>query len=66
MDYSENPTDEQIRAQIRTYLATQPSLMQVTKRNIRDAVATSMPNADIQSKKALINQMIDDMLSGRT
>ena len=66
MDYSENPTDEQIRAQIRTYLATQPSLMQVTKRNVRDAVATSMPNADIQSKKALINQMIDDMLSGQT
>ena len=66
IDYTEDPTNEQIRSQIRSYLAAQPSLIQVTKRHVRDAVAASMPNADLSTKKALMNRMIDELLSGRS
>ncbi|KAL4403022.1 chitin synthase [Malassezia pachydermatis] len=62
--YAEDPTDEQIRSTIRAYLGAQPSLMQVTKRHVRQAVADAMPNADLTDKKDLMNQMIDDLLSG--
>ena len=55
---------DQIRAAITSFLAAQPSLMQVTKRHVREAVAAAIPNADLTSKKALINRMIDELLSG--
>ena len=61
---TEDPSDDQIRAAITSFLAAQPSLMQVTKRHVREAVAAAIPNADLTSKKALINRMIDELLSG--
>ena len=64
MDLCEDPSDDQLRSHIRLYLAAQPSLMQVTKRHVRDAVAASMPNADLSARKAAMNRMIDELLSG--
>nr|ANG56506.1 chitin synthase class V [Ustilago esculenta] len=59
-----DPTDEEIKSSVRTYLANQPSLMNVTKRSVREALAEAFPNADLSSKKQMINKAIDDTLSG--
>lgn len=63
-DPTRDPSDEQLRAAIRSYLAAQPTLMNVTKRDVREALATSMPNADLTSRRTKINMMIDELLSG--
>lgn len=65
MVYEEHPSEEQIRTAIQSYLAAQPSLMHVTKRDVRDAVAASMPHADLTGHKTLMNSMIDQLLSGQ-
>ncbi|WFD26289.1 chitin synthase [Malassezia nana] len=61
--YTQHPTEEQIRTAIQSYLASQPSLTDITKRHVRDAVAASMPHADLSGQKALMNHMIDELLS---
>ncbi|EPQ25956.1 uncharacterized protein PFL1_06412 [Pseudozyma flocculosa PF-1] len=61
---SAEPSDEDLQAAVRTYLANQPNLMSVTKRSVREAVTASFPNADLAGKKATINKAIDDTLSG--
>lgn len=60
-----SPTDAEIVLAVQTYLAQQPSLMNVTKRSAREAVMAAFPNAPtIKEKKALINKAIDDTLRG--
>ncbi|CDU26230.1 chitin synthase 6 [Sporisorium scitamineum] len=59
-----DPTDEEIKAVVQTYLANQPSLMNVTKRSVREALVAAFPNAELSSKKQMINKAIDDTLSG--
>ena len=59
-----DPTDEEIKSAVQTYLANQPSLMNVTKRSVREALVAAFPNADLGSKKQMINKAIDDTLSG--
>ncbi|WFD01439.1 chitin synthase [Malassezia obtusa] len=59
-----DPTEEQLRAAVQTYLAAQPSLMQITKRDVREALSASMPNADLRARRVQINMMIDELLSG--
>ncbi len=38
--------------------------MNVTKRSVREALVAAFPNADLSSKKQMINKAIDDTLSG--
>ncbi|PWN94368.1 chitin synthase 6 [Acaromyces ingoldii] len=65
MNLNPNPTDEDLVNAVRTHLAAQTDLMQVSKRSVREAVMLSFPNAtDLASRKARINQAIDDTLSG--
>ncbi|KAJ9479525.1 putative Chitin synthase 3 (putative) [Pseudozyma hubeiensis] len=59
-----DPTDEEIKSAVQTYLANQPSLMNVTKRSVREALVGAFPNAELSSKKQMINKAIDDTLSG--
>jgi chitin synthase len=59
-----DPTDEEIRAAVQTYLASQASLMSVTKRSVREALVAAFPNAELSSKKQMINKAIDATLSG--
>ncbi|WFD32263.1 chitin synthase [Malassezia sp. CBS 17886] len=61
---STNPSDAQIRAAVQSYLAAQPSLMNVTKRHVREAVTAAFPNAALDSRRARINQMTDELLAG--
>ncbi|KDN43897.1 glycosyltransferase family 2 protein [Tilletiaria anomala UBC 951] len=62
---STDPSDIEITQAVRTYLAAQPSLMNVTKRSAREAVIASFPNApSIADRKVLINKAIDDTLRG--
>ncbi|KAH8926724.1 glycosyltransferase family 2 protein [Atractiella rhizophila] len=61
---SDNPTDEELRSAIKSYLSTQ-DLMTVTKRTARDGLGALFPNADLSTRKAFINQTIDDTLQGR-
>jgi len=65
MVYEEHPSEEQVRTAIQSYLAAQPSLMHVTKRDVREAVAASMPHADLTGYKTTMNRMIDQLLSGQ-
>lgn len=61
-----SPSDTEIITAVQTYLAQQPSLMNVTKRSAREAVMAAFPNAPtIKEKKALINKAIDDTLRGQ-
>ena len=39
--------------------------MHVTKRDVREAVAASMPHADLTGHKTLMNRIIDQLLSGQ-
>ncbi|KAJ1581371.1 hypothetical protein NDA11_001953 [Ustilago hordei] len=59
-----DPTDEEIKAAVQTYLANQPSLMNVTKRSVREALVAAFPNAELGGKKQMINKAIDATLSG--
>lgn len=59
-----DPTDEEIKSAVQTYLANQPSLMNVTKRSVREALVAAFPNAELSYKKSMINKAIDDTLSG--
>ncbi|EST05335.1 DEK, C-terminal [Kalmanozyma brasiliensis GHG001] len=59
-----DPTDEEIKTAVQTYLANQASLMNVTKRSVREALGAAFPNAELSSKKQMINKAIDDTLSG--
>lgn len=59
-----DPSEAQLRAAVQSFLAAQPSLMQVTKRDVREALAASMPNADLSGRRIQINMMIDELLSG--
>ena len=65
MVYEEHPSEEQIRTAIQSYLAAQSRLMHVTKRDVREAVAASMPHADLTGHKTLMNRIIDQLLSGQ-
>lgn len=58
------PTDDEIVSAVRTYLSSQPNLMNVTKRSAREAVIASFPNADLTDRKAFINEKIDSVLAG--
>ncbi|PWZ03764.1 chitin synthase 6 [Testicularia cyperi] len=59
-----DPTDEELQSAVQSYLAHQASLMTVTKRSVREALASAFPNADLSSKKQTINKAIDATLSG--
>lgn len=60
-----DPTDEDLAVAVRQFLASQADLMQVSKRNVREAVVASFPNAkDLEDKKVIINKAIDETLSG--
>ncbi|GAA96153.1 glycosyltransferase family 2 protein [Mixia osmundae IAM 14324] len=61
---STDPTDEEITQAVRMYLSTQ-DLMRVTKRSTRDALADYFIHADLTNRKALVNQVIDRVLSGQ-
>ncbi|TFK24681.1 chitin synthase [Coprinopsis marcescibilis] len=57
-----NPTDEELFNALRTYLSTQ-DLMSVTKKTAREAIMAKFPRADLTTKKDLLNQSIDRILS---
>ncbi|EJD36764.1 hypothetical protein AURDEDRAFT_117013 [Auricularia subglabra TFB-10046 SS5] len=57
-----NPTDDELVAALRSYLATQ-DLMSVTKKTTREALAARFPKADLTSRKDFINESIDRILS---
>ena len=59
-----DPSDQELRAAVQTFLAAQPSLMHITKRDVREALSASMPNADLGKRRTQINMMIDELLSG--
>ena len=60
-----NPSEEQLREAVRSFLAAQPSLRNVTKRHVREALREAMPNADLASRKEDIHRIVDELLSGR-
>lgn len=60
-----NPTDDELKAAIVTFLGAQSDLYSVTKRNVRTAVEESFVNADLKSKKATLNSLIDQVLQGK-
>lgn len=61
----QDPTDEDLTDAVRHFLASQVDLMQVSKRNVREAVIASFPNAtNLMERKTTINKAIDDTLSG--
>ncbi|KAI0033324.1 glycosyltransferase family 2 protein [Vararia minispora EC-137] len=57
-----NPTDEELVQALRNYLSTQ-DLMTVTKKSTREAMMTRFPKADLESRKAFLNESIDKILS---
>ena len=59
-----DPSEQELRAAVQTFLAAQPSLMHITKRDVREALSASMPNADLGKRRTQINMMIDELLSG--
>ncbi|KAF9443985.1 glycosyltransferase family 2 protein [Macrolepiota fuliginosa MF-IS2] len=59
---AENPTDEELFQALRNYLSTQ-DLMTVTKKTVREAMASRFPKADLTSRKDFLNQSIDKILS---
>jgi chitin synthase len=65
VNLKQDPTDDDLATAVRQFLASQADLMQVSKRNVREAVVASFPNAkDLGDRKATINKAIDDILSG--
>lgn len=64
--YTPDPTHDEIVNAVQTFLTAQSDLMQVSKRSVREAVIASFPNAtaQLQARKAAINQAIDDTLCG--
>ncbi|UZJ51703.1 hypothetical protein CBS101457_001023 [Exobasidium rhododendri] len=65
INLKEHPSDDDLLNAVRQFLASQVDLMQVSKRNVREAVIASFPNAqDLPERKATINKAIDDTLSG--
>ncbi|BGP37180.1 hypothetical protein JCM10450v2_001087 [Rhodotorula kratochvilovae] len=57
-----NPSDEALFSTLQAYLAGQ-DLMSLSKRQARDGLAALYPNADLMSRKAKVNAMIDSILS---
>lgn len=62
-NYSTQPTDNELVAAVETYLLSQPDLMKVSKRDVREAVIASFPNANLEERKVRINSAIDETLS---
>ncbi|WFD36645.1 chitin synthase [Malassezia cuniculi] len=58
-------TDEQLAEAIRTFIAAQPSLMNVTKRDVRRALIGAMPNVNLAPHRARIGELVDEILSGK-
>ena len=57
------PTEDQIRAQVKTILAT-ANLMTVTKKQVRDDL-TAFFGVEMNPKKEFINKVIEDVLQGK-
>ncbi|QRW02326.1 chitin synthase [Ceratobasidium sp. AG-Ba] len=62
---STNPTDEELLAVLRHYLASQ-DLFTVTKKSAREAVMQRFPKADLTSRKEFLNKSIDTILTENT
>ncbi|CAO1625037.1 unnamed protein product [Parajaminaea phylloscopi] len=61
-----DPTDEDLKSAIVTFLGNQADLYSVTKRQVRTAIEDSFVNADLKGKKAVLNGLIDQVLQGKT
>ncbi|KAG9108473.1 hypothetical protein FRC07_007552 [Ceratobasidium sp. 392] len=59
---STNPTDEELLAVLRHYLASQ-DLFTVTKKSAREAVMQRFPKADLTGRKDFLNKSIDTILT---
>ncbi|CAE6439835.1 unnamed protein product, partial [Rhizoctonia solani] len=59
---STNPTDEELLAVLKHYLASQ-DLFSVTKKSAREAVAQRFPKADLADRKDFLNKSIDTILT---
>ncbi|PWN24363.1 hypothetical protein BDZ90DRAFT_122125 [Jaminaea rosea] len=59
-----NPSEEELRTAIITFLGAQADLYHVTKRQVRTAVEDCFVNADLKSKKATLDRLIDAVLKG--
>lgn len=59
-----DPNEEDIASAVRTFLARQPDLMKVSKRDVREAIIAAFPNAPaIAVTKAKVNRAVDDTLA---
>ncbi|PWN35402.1 uncharacterized protein FA14DRAFT_189370 [Meira miltonrushii] len=59
-----DPTEEDISSAVRTFLAGQPDLMRVSKRDVREAIVAAFPNAPLMAvSKGKINRAVDDTLA---
>jgi chitin synthase len=63
---SADPSEEELKSAIISFLGAQADLYSVTKRNVRTAVEESFVNADVKGKKALVNRLIDEVLEGKS
>ncbi|CAO1634865.1 unnamed protein product [Sympodiomycopsis kandeliae] len=61
-----NPSDDDLKAAIISFLGGQSDLYSVTKRQVRTAVEESFTQADLKSKKAVLNGLIDQVLRGQS
>jgi len=59
---STNPSDEELLAVLRHYLASQ-DLFTVTKKSAREAVMQRFPKADLTDRKDFLNKSIDTILT---
>lgn len=59
-----DPREDDISSAVRTFLAGQPDLMRVSKRDVREAIVAAFPNAPLMAvSKGKINRAVDETLA---
>ena len=58
-------SDAQLAEAVRAFIAAQPSLMSVTKRDVRRALMVAMPNVDLARHRQRISELVDEILSSK-
>ena len=58
-------SDAQLAEAVRAFIAAQPSLMTVTKRDVRRALMVAMPNVDLARHRQRISELVDEILSSK-